>query len=58
MALKAEQFFYPNKYQVKEGKSSKSALDSMKSEDSDPWTALEGQAEELVIEAAVEQIPV
>ena len=58
MALKAEQFFYPNKYQVEEGKSSKSALDSMKSEDSDPWTALEGQAEEQVIEAAVEQIPV
>lgn len=56
-ALKAEQFFYPNKYQEKESKNNKSALDSMESEGSDPWASLE-EPEEQVIEVAVEQVPV
>lgn len=58
MALKAEQFFYPNKYQEKEIEKSMYDSDSMKNSNSGQWTSGKETQEEMIIETAVEKIPV
>lgn len=57
-ALKAEQFFYPNKYHGKEVKNYKNDPDNMESEEDGLGASGDEGLREQVIEAAVEQIPV